>query len=190
MAGTGKRGEYTPQTLAIMAEGPKLRAQGMTYREIGVRFGVTEQWVMQVMRRAERAAGEAAQRRGEIVPVPPSSRPMARVARPDRDPDKMRQMRGMVGRRRVIIDGEEFVEVRPSKGRGTGEATFIFRLPLKEAQQAARLSKSALIVWMELQHQCHLKQVRLVTLPMAELAEWGVDRSPATTRPSNWWPPG
>ena len=82
----------------------------------------------------------------------------------------------MVGRRRVIIDGEEFVEVRPSKGRRTGEATFISRLPLQEAQQAARLSKSALIVWMELQHQCHLKQVRLVTLPMAELAEWGVDR--------------
>jgi len=176
MAGTGKRGEYTPQTLAIMAEGPKLRAQGMTYREIGVRFGVTEQWVMQVMHRAERAAGEAAQRRGEIVPVPPSSRPMARVARPDRDPDKMRQMRGMVGRRRVIIDGEEFVEVRPSKGRRTGEATFISRLPLQEAQQAARLSKSALIVWMELQHQCHRKQVQLVTLPVAELAEWGIDR--------------
>jgi hypothetical protein len=72
MARTGKRGEYTPKTLAIMAEGPKLRAQGMTYREIGARFGVTDQWVMQVMRRAER---EAARRRGEIVPVPPSSRP-------------------------------------------------------------------------------------------------------------------
>ena len=82
----------------------------------------------------------------------------------------------MVGRRRVIIDGEEFVEVRPSKGRRTGEATFIFRLPLQEAQQAARLSKSALIVWMELQHQCHRKQVQLVTLPVAELAEWGIDR--------------
>ena len=79
MAGTGKRGEYTPQTLAIMAEGPKLRAQGMTYREIGMRFGVTEQWVMQVMRRAERAAGEAARRRGEIVSVPPSTRVGARA---------------------------------------------------------------------------------------------------------------
>jgi hypothetical protein len=98
----------------------------------------------------------------------------ARVAGPDRDPDKTR--RGMVGRRRVIIDGEEFVEVRPPKGRRTGETTFIFRLPRREAQQAAQLSKSALIVWMELQHQCHWKQVRLVTLPVAELAEWGVDR--------------
>jgi len=74
MARTGKRGKYTPQTLAIMAEGPKLRAQGMTYREIGARFGVTEQWVKQVMRRAERSAREAARRRGEIVSVPPSSR--------------------------------------------------------------------------------------------------------------------
>jgi hypothetical protein len=72
MAGTGKRGEYTAQTLAIMAEGPKLRAQGMTYREIGARFGVTEQWVMQIIRRADRVAREAARRRGE---VPPSSRP-------------------------------------------------------------------------------------------------------------------
>ena len=39
IARTGKRGEYTPQTLAIMAEGPKLRAKGMTYREIGARLG-------------------------------------------------------------------------------------------------------------------------------------------------------
>jgi hypothetical protein len=74
MAGTGKRGVFSPQTLAIMAKGPKLRAQGMTYGEIGTRFGVTAQWV-QVMRRAERVAREAARRRGEIVPVPPSSRP-------------------------------------------------------------------------------------------------------------------
>jgi hypothetical protein len=61
---------YAPRTKAVMAEGPMLRAQGLTWKQIGTRFGISPVRVGQILQRAERDVRDAARRRGEVVRIP------------------------------------------------------------------------------------------------------------------------
>jgi DNA-binding CsgD family transcriptional regulator len=65
-----KRGGYRLRTLTVMAEWPKLRAEGMSLKQIGERFGISAAHVNQIVRKTERAERDARRRRGESVPIP------------------------------------------------------------------------------------------------------------------------